>query len=150
MKRIHPIITLLGRTQRICRERISKRKETVYLKGLTEFSRQYGQMRGGTQCVSFENFPQIKNALGNIEISFCVKDYSGPSIFGPRKPIPSRKRLSSLLSRAIRAVIRDLADNGLPQNTKSGAVTDLKLDCKIEIEPKENNKAETSFTIYNL
>jgi len=136
---IRPAFLTLRRAHQI----LSGSRQTVYLKGLHELARHYGSFRNGVEKMSFEKFPAIRKALGNMEVGFRITNYSADLDF------------SSLIRAGIKACLRDLATFGMPEEEKKGHMVDFRLDdktllCDFKIIPEGTQKATISFEIFSL
>jgi ABC-type microcin C transport system duplicated ATPase subunit YejF len=142
-KTIQPAFITLRRAHRIATEVFSGSQKTTYLRGLHELARSYGSHRGGRKKISLENFPAIKAALGKIEVSFLVNNFSvNPDI-------------SSLIRAGIKASLRDLATYGMPKSEKKGYMVDFRFDrktllCNFKIIPEGSQKVKIAFEIFSI
>ncbi len=140
---IRPAFITLRRAHQMSREILSGSRKTVYLKGLHELARHYGSFRNGVEKMSFEKFPAIKKALGNLEVGFTVNNYSA---------IPDT---SSIIRAGLKACLRDLASFGLPKEEKKGTMVDFRFDkktllCEFRVIPEGPQKANIIFEIFSL
>jgi|GEM_PF-2544816 len=140
---IHPMITTLRRAVRMCRETFAKPRKTNYLKGLWSLAKKYGGYRGAVKDIPLDEFPAIQKALGGIKIGFSVRNYTNTLV------------PSSLIRRAIKASIKELATFGMPGSKKRGSITAVSLYeqplvCDLSIIPEGKRKAKLRFDIFQM